>query len=474
VDGALAKEADRVFEQVLGGEATEAEVSATLIRLARLEGTAGPTRRVALRREFPDGRWALLQTLADVKGNRLVLIGGRQSDRATDPGIGRETAEIAHEALLTRWPRLHALLSEAPEDKRTLDRLADRATEWADVGATEAKDKLLARTDAEREAFDALARARPLWLSDEERDFVEASVADYEARRERERTQAAERERLLREAIANESRALAALSEAASLQGRHTDALKLAVASWPRRGEDLRPMLERSLHAMGLATEGRIEAGPPLRREAFVRSAAFSPDGTRVVTASNTARLWDAATGAPLGEPLRHESRVRSAAFSPDGARVVTASEDGTARLWDAVTGAPLGEPMRHNKAVNTAAFSPDGARVVTASNDGTARLWDAATGAPLGEPMRHDTEVNTAAFSPRDGARVVTASSDGTARLWDGATGAPLGEPLRHEATVRSRLLPRRGAGGHRLGRPHGAAVGHCHRRPARGADAT
>ena len=58
-----------------------------------------------------------------------------------------------------------------------------------------------------------------------------------------------------------------------------------------------------------------------------VRSAAFSPDGTRVVTASidETARVWDAATGKPLGEPMRHEGGVDSAAFSPDGTRVVTA-----------------------------------------------------------------------------------------------------------------------------------------------------
>jgi WD40 repeat protein len=34
-----------------------------------------------------------------------------------------------------------------------------------------------------------------------------------------------------------------------------------------------------------------------------------------------------------------HEDVVKSAAFSEDGRRVVTASSDGTARLWDAASG---------------------------------------------------------------------------------------------------------------------------------------
>jgi WD40 repeat protein len=81
--------------------------------------------------------------------------------------------------------------------------------------------------------------------------------------------------------------------------------------------------------------------------QAAVGNAAFSPDGTRVVTASedNTARVWDAATGNPLSPPLHHQQGVRSAAFSPDGTRVVTASEDQTARVWDVpLASGPLAE----------------------------------------------------------------------------------------------------------------------------------
>ena len=43
---------------------------------------------------------------------------------------------------------------------------------------------------------------------------------------------------------------------------------------------------------------------------------------------------------------------MRSAVFSPDGARVVTASRDGTARLWDAATGAETAVLRGHEDGV--------------------------------------------------------------------------------------------------------------------------
>ncbi|WP_395795033.1 WD40 repeat domain-containing protein [Aquimonas sp.] len=177
-----------------------------------------------------------------------------------------------------------------------------------------------------------------------------------------------------------------------------------------------------------------------LEHKAWVSSATFSPDGTRVVTASfdNTARLWDAQSGQAIGAPLQHEKDVHSAAFSPDGTRVVTASFDNTARIWDAQSGQAIGAPLKHEEAVTSAAFSPDGTRVVTASMDGTARIWDAQSGQAIGAPLMHKRWVNSAAFSP-DGTRVVTASFDNTARIWDAQSGQAIGAPLKHEEAVTS-----------------------------------
>jgi WD40 repeat protein len=171
-----------------------------------------------------------------------------------------------------------------------------------------------------------------------------------------------------------------------------------------------------------------------------VNSAVFSPDGSRIVTASfdATARLWDGRDGAALATLSGHTNIVESAAFSPDGSRIVTASGDKTARLWDGRSGAPLATLSGHTEGVYNAVFSPDGSRIVTASFDTTARLWDGRSGAALATLSGHTRMVSSAEFSP-DGSRVVTASGDKTARLWDGRSGAALATLSGHTGAVNS-----------------------------------
>jgi len=168
-------------------------------------------------------------------------------------------------------------------------------------------------------------------------------------------------------------------------------------------------------------------------QEAAVNHAEFSRDGGRViiVSADQTARVWDTQTGQPVTPPLSQASVVH-AVFSPDGRRVATAGTDGTARIWNAQTGEPLTGPLVHrtNHTLSLVAFSPDGRRLLTADASAPVRLWDGLSGQPLGAPMQHGGWIRWAGFSP-DGGRVLTAGSDGQARFWDAATGEPAGLAL-------------------------------------------
>ena len=168
-----------------------------------------------------------------------------------------------------------------------------------------------------------------------------------------------------------------------------------------------------------------------------VNSAAYSPDGTRIVTGSfdNTARIWDTRTGLQLAL-LSVGSRVQIARYSPDGTRILTVSSDRTARIWDAHSGDPLAAFSGHGALPISATFSPDGTQIAIASLDKTGRIWDARTGAELAVLRGHGDILQSAAFSP-DGTRLVTASRDKTARIWDARTGAPLAILAGHSEMV-------------------------------------
>ncbi|BAJ28278.1 MULTISPECIES: caspase family protein [Kitasatospora] len=152
-----------------------------------------------------------------------------------------------------------------------------------------------------------------------------------------------------------------------------------------------------------------------------------------------TVRVWDLATGQPLGQPLTgHTDEVAAVACTAlDGRPVaVTSSHDKTVRVWDLATGQPLGQPLTgHTETVYRVACTElDGRPVaVTASWDETVRVWDLATGQPFGEPLTgHLDEVLAVACTALDGRPVaVTTGADSTVRVWDLATGQPLGQPL-------------------------------------------
>jgi WD40 repeat protein len=497
----------RIVQRLAGTEVPDAEVGMTDRTLARLVAIAGgpgeetteilhealftqwPTYARWLREWAPDKR--NLDRLADDvaewrKGGEAVRPLASGADLGVFRGL-RDGAETGiwlspdERAFVAKSEQAHNAAMEREEAQRAeVLRLSN-----ARVDAERARTQEAAQAAKKARRLSAIAASAALLA------LLFAGGALYlrsksEAAAEAERKARNEAVAAAQRAIENESFALASLSDVARREHRRADALRLAVASWPRHARDSRPQLRRAVVAMGLVIGEALEVLPPLRHEDGIFHVEFSADGTRVLTFSaNEARVWDTASGAAisagrrpvrgggvaygsdwtrmltwsdtevlqwdvasgaqLGAPLRHEGLVLFAEFSPDGTRVITALQDGTARVWDAASGAPLGAPMRHEGAARSAAFSRDGTRVLTWSAS-EARLWDAASGAPLGAPMRHEGtgRIDSARFSP-DGTRVVTLSGN-EARVWDAASGTAIGAPLQHEGTVWSTAFSRDG----------------------------
>jgi WD40 repeat protein len=199
-------------------------------------------------------------------------------------------------------------------------------------------------------------------------------------------------------------------------------------------------------------------------------SAAFSPDGGKVVTTDDTsAQVWDAQTHRLLFT-LPHGDTVYQAVYSADGTKLVTAGGDGTVRIWDAGTGSLIRELRRDSTKPRyyAVAMSTDGKLVAAIDFTGVvAHAWDAGTGAPLAEFRNDGSGFSSLALSsdgrwlatsggndvrvfntqtwvqvltipgPRidglswdpNGPRLLTGSAEGDASIWE----IPSGERVHH-----------------------------------------
>lgn len=173
-----------------------------------------------------------------------------------------------------------------------------------------------------------------------------------------------------------------------------------------------------------------------------LHTLVFSPDGNRVATGDHGGtRLWDAASGRPLGTPLDSGEDTQALEFSPDGKLLVTGSvqeEDGFAMVWDTATGKAVTQALEAHNEVYGAHFSPDGKRVVIVTGVvtgrwitySTMRVWDVKSGRPIHEPLTAQTPVEGAEFTP-DGRHLITLAG-GTTSIWalyEGADPLTLGD---------------------------------------------
>ncbi len=164
-----------------------------------------------------------------------------------------------------------------------------------------------------------------------------------------------------------------------------------------------------------------------------LRALAFSPDGSVLASAAGNTedfaiRLWDVATGLPLGALQAHTAIVWGLAFSPDGQMLASASSDRTARLWDWRNGSGL-ETLPFPNEVVSVAFSPDGQTLAVGGVDEwpNAAVWTYAVGS-WEQRMKLEESWNIPAlvYSP-DGQFLVGGGTSRNVRVWRTSDGARL-----------------------------------------------
>ncbi len=526
VRGAIAQTAETVYQQLTPAEQSLARD--IFLRLTELgEGTEDTRRRAS----FDE----LISNSEDATEMRVLLCTLAEARLVT---LGEGTAEVAHEALIREWQRLREWLSQDREGLRLHRQLTEAAHEWEllerDPGALYRGARLAQACE--------WAAADPAALNAHERAFLNTSI-EMEEREEVERE--AQRRRELEAAqklAAAESRAAARLRQRALfLAGALAIALLMAGAALffgdqARRSaliaqasanaaeKERRTALSRELAASAIGNmdaypdRGLLlamqavsltysvdktwtaEAETALHRavqaartpltlgldSASAVGAAFSPDGTWVVTSSrvNGVNIWDVDTGKELlslpGLLSTHSwldrNRIATEDFADQNTRVITfwdavtgqklstttlpispnlvvgpssntygdlspdwtrgawAQTGGTVKVFDLATANLLFTLRGHTAQILYVRFSPDGTRIATASNDRTAKIWDvstalntgSATGKELFTLAGHTDGVTSVVWSP-DGKRLVTASADGTAKVWNADTGAEL-----------------------------------------------
>ncbi len=169
-----------------------------------------------------------------------------------------------------------------------------------------------------------------------------------------------------------------------------------------------------------------------------VGSLSWSPDSQRIASSSfQNVYIWEAATGKLLAhqeDQVSNPLRNVALAWSPDGKMIVTGRENGVVQVRDTSAQAKA-EFHMHTGVINAVVWSPDSKLVASASSDSTVKVWNVATG-QIFLSLAHLARVNAVAWSA-DGTMIASGGNDHIVHIWDARTGNALHQYTTHTDAV-------------------------------------
>ncbi len=451
--GALARRAEETYQTL--GEDERAATRQVFLRMVAI-GQAGQ----ATRRRVPRGELESLGLSADALAVALDSF-----DRARlltfdwDPVAGDSTVELAHEALITHWPRLGDWVASVRDDLRLQQRLAVAAAEWQ-ATRRDADYLITGSRLGEFAEWPAPGSVTPSAL---EREFL-AHSREEDDRRSRQRRLAARRLRVLVAAMTAVAVIASVLFVAATQRGRQIEAASqaaqardLAAAAVATVGtdSDLSLLLGLASHSLAEASgDATVEATSALhhvlvanrllQRFADSTDVAFLPDGRLVVAGKRTAVVDLSDPGDVL--ELEGGAGACSVDASQDGRWIGAGSFSGRVVVWDARTGQQVervpvsasdladvgdGEGTDDDDPCVAVAFDPAGDRLASLRASGRGLdVWSLATGENEARQFFVEPGDRSIAFVP-DGNRVVMTTRSGVDGLsldgtWEQAVASP------------------------------------------------
>ncbi|MFC6021488.1 helix-turn-helix domain-containing protein [Plantactinospora solaniradicis] len=418
VEGALTQTVERVYDDF--DESQRRRLREMLLRMVEVGADGEVARRRVELSELGDelSRDHLLDRLAAA---RLVTVQDR-------------SVEIAHEALLSAWPRLREWLDEDRDGLRLHRQLTQAAATWVslnrDAGALYRGLRLSL-------AMQWTNRTRVM-LSPIERRFLEASrIAGLRAGRRRQRRMWTATASLVSVLVVFSVLAGAAVGQAEQAEDGRDLASSRRLAATARAQLDLDHELALLLAREAYAVKPTPEAEVVLRqatlvarstrvwmmRDRNVGGLAFSPDGQRLVTTGGSEvqvrNVRNLAESTTLASSLWESAPIVDAALVPGGQRMTVATGDGRLLLVDLVNPfGPVTLAQRTSPGL-ALAISPDGRRFGVGGPDGTVRISGTVERGDT-VVLRGTTELaHKIVFSPYGG-RVAVSGADGSVRVWD------------------------------------------------------